>query len=252
MSPAPIRARHAPWATAALRRHVRGRAAKRFHGWWVGGEGLEAACDASQPLLLLPNHTSWWDGFVALELAHRLGHRFHVMMQADQLAQIPFFARVGAFSVDHGDRRQAEADLAYAATLLVPGNGVWIFPQGRRMPAGAPLVIASGAARLARAAAPVRVVPVALRYPFVSEELPEAFAWIGRPFAVDPGASLGAARRLIGAELAGAVGRLDAALATTERAGFEPLLAGAPSANKWWPAQLARLGLVGPEAVRNG
>lgn len=249
---APIRARHAPWATASLRAYVRARVARRFHAWWVGGDGVAEACDASQPLLLLPNHSSWWDGFLALELSQRLGHRFHVMMQADQLAAIPFFARVGAFSVDRGDRWQAAADLDYAASLLVPGNGVWVFPQGRRLPAHAPLVIASGAARLATMAAPVRVVPVAMRYVFVSEDLPEAFAWVGRPFMADPEEGLGALRRRIREEMTGALGRLDAALVSSERAGFEALVVGSPSANKRWAARRVRWGLEAPEAGRNG
>ena len=249
---APLRADPANWAVAGLRAYVRWSAGRRFHGWHVGGTGLAAAQDRSLPVIFVANHTSWWDGFFALELAARLDQRFFVMMQADQLAAIPFFARAGAFSVDKQDARQAARDLAYAATLLAPGRGVWIFPQGRRRPAAAPIEVASGAAHLACGRGPVRVVPVALRYPFLSEELPEAFAWLGPPFEVHAGASVGDVRRRMGEALRSALAALDASLATTERAGFELLLAGAPSANRRVAAWKARWGLAPPEAVRNG
>lgn len=248
---APIRANPAPWAIAGLRAYVRRSAARRFHAWHLGG-ALAAASDVSRPLLFVANHTSWWDGFLAFELAARLGHRFYVMMQADQLAAMPIFARAGAFSVDREDPAQAALDLGYAATLLAPGAGVWIFPQGKRSPAHAPIQVASGAARLALAGAPLRVVPVALRYQFLSEDLPEAFAWVGEPFEVRAGDALGDVRRDLGIELDAAVATLDARLASTERAGFEVLIAGAPSVNRRMAAAMARFGLAPPEAVRNG
>lgn len=248
----PIRANPAAWALTGLRAYIRRSAAKKFHGWHLGGPGLAAVSADAGPLLLVPNHTSWWDGFFALVLAERLGHAYYVMMQADQLAAIPFFARCGAFSVDKADAAQAAEDLVYAGTLLAPGNGVWVFPQGKRSPATAPLRVASGAARLAQARPGLRVVPVAFRYQFMSEDSPEAFAWIGEAWEVPADATLGVVRQRMRVEMEAALAALDSALATTERAGFEEVVAGAPSANKRIPAFLARFGLADAAGLRNG
>ena len=127
---------------------------------------------------------------------------------------------------------------------------MWVFPQGRRMPADAPIVPEAGVARLAAWAAPVRIVPVALRYAFVSEESPELFARLGRSWVVE-GPDSALLDRV--ASAMGAVrDRLDADLASTERAGYETILSGAPSINKRREAMLARFGLLDPAEARNG
>jgi 1-acyl-sn-glycerol-3-phosphate acyltransferase len=248
----PIRANPASWALNGMRWYIRRSAAKKFHAWHLAGPGLAAVTADAGPLLLVPNHTSWWDGFFAMVLAEHLEHAYYVMMQADQLAAIPFLARCGAFSVDKTDATQAADDLAYAGGLLVRGNGVWVFPQGRRSPPTAPLTVASGAARLAHARPGLRVVPVAFRYNFVSEDSPEAFAWIGEPWSVPADETLGQVRRRMREEMERALADLDRALATSERAGFEEIVVGAPSANKRVPAFLARFGFADPAGLRNG
>ena len=55
-------------------------------------------------------------------------------------------------------------------------------------PANAPIAPESGVARLVAWAGPVRIVPVALRYVFVSEECPELFARLGTPWVADAAA----------------------------------------------------------------
>lgn len=245
-----IQASPAAWAVTGLRRYVRWRAARQFHGWRFRADDLAALRSRERPLLFLANHTSWWDGFFALELGHRFGQAFYVMMQQDQLAAIPFFARCGAFSMDREHPRQAMRDLKYAASLLTPGHGVWVFPQGVRSPAGAPLKLEAGVGRLAAWAPDALIVPVAFRFGFVSEDLPEAFAWFGTPF--DAAGSPEATMRLVEAGMTDTLARLDAALATTERAGFETLIEGAPSVNKRLDAFKAGLGLAPAGAGRNG
>jgi len=218
----------APWAVAGLRFYLGRKIPNQFHGWWYRCDDEAAVRDGSLPLLFLPNHSSWWDGFFGLELAAALGHTFHVMMQADQLAAIPFFRRCGAFPLDRSDPRRAYRDLRAAVPLLQPGHGMWVFPQGKRLPADAPLALEAGVTRLIAWGGPVRVVPVAFAYRFVSEELPEAFAWLGTPWVAEGDEPL--AR--IQAALQDVRDRLGAALATTEREGFTPLIRGRASVNK--------------------
>lgn len=88
--------------------------------------------DKGLPVLMIGNHFSWWDGFIAnylnLSWLHR---RIHVMMLEDQLKDRKFLNYAGAFSISKGNRSVKES-LNYAAGLLkIPENLVVIYPQGR-------------------------------------------------------------------------------------------------------------------------
>jgi 1-acyl-sn-glycerol-3-phosphate acyltransferase len=87
--------------------------------------------DNGMPVLLLANHSSWWDGFFARRLSQTLFKRkFHVMVLEQELARRRFLSRLGAFSIKKGSQSVIET-LKYTGGLLEdPGNLVLIFPQG--------------------------------------------------------------------------------------------------------------------------
>jgi len=86
---------------------------------------------SGNPMLVIANHFSWWDGFIILHLnALHFKKRFHVMMLEDQLRKNMFLNKLGAFSVKKSDRSLVES-MNYAAGLLQqPDNLVLFFPQG--------------------------------------------------------------------------------------------------------------------------
>jgi len=88
--------------------------------------------DPARSILMIGNHTSWWDGFLPLWLNHQhMGKRFHAMMLEEELRKRPFLRQAGGFSIAPGRRSQL-ASLAYASDLLRdPQNLVLIYPQGR-------------------------------------------------------------------------------------------------------------------------
>lgn len=88
--------------------------------------------DLSSPLLVISNHTSWWDGFFIWQLNKKhLKKSFHVMMLEEQVKQYPFFSKVGAFSVKPGTRSIKES-LDFTIDLLSDHrNSVLYFPQGK-------------------------------------------------------------------------------------------------------------------------
>ena len=88
--------------------------------------------DRRLPLLLIGNHSSWWDGFIPYELNRRLfRRRLYLMMLEEQLAKRRFFRRLGAFSVNPGSR-SAAASVNYAVNILKDSNNMLIlFPQGK-------------------------------------------------------------------------------------------------------------------------
>ena len=83
------------------------------------------------PLLLIGNHFSWWDGFIANYLNNLIFHRrFHIMMLEEQLERRMFLNQAGAFSIKKNNR-DIIASLNYSKTILTdPGNILVLYPQG--------------------------------------------------------------------------------------------------------------------------
>ncbi|MCF8308330.1 MAG: lysophospholipid acyltransferase family protein [Bacteroidales bacterium] len=87
--------------------------------------------DDGNPILVIGNHFSWWDGFIMVEVNNRLWRRyFNVMMLEEQLENHMFLNKAGAFSIKKGERSLVES-LAYSGELLSDSeNLVLMFPQG--------------------------------------------------------------------------------------------------------------------------
>ncbi len=83
------------------------------------------------PVLLLSNHSTWFDGFWAEYVNQKIfSRKFHFMMLEPQLRRYWFFNYCGGFSVRKNSRSVLET-IGYAAELLTaPGNIVLVFPQG--------------------------------------------------------------------------------------------------------------------------
>ncbi len=180
-------------------------------------------------------------------------------MEARHLARYRLFLRVGAMSLRRDSPRGAYADLEAARAELMPGVAVWMFPQGARRPAAEPVSgCERGAAHLALAAAAagaVRICPVAFRYVFRGEQRPEAFAFTGAPWTVEPRAGPGrhALADRIERRLGETVASLDRRLAAESLDGFRPLVAGSLSANKKMDRFRHAIGLLpGEFDPRNG
>ncbi len=85
-----------------------------------------------RPILLIPNHFSWWDGFFAWYVNEQLFHRkFHLMMLEKELAKNKYFSKIGAFSIQKNTRNIIES-IQYASQILRdPVNLLVFFPQGK-------------------------------------------------------------------------------------------------------------------------
>ena len=88
--------------------------------------------DTGQPLLVLANHFSWWDGFIVKYLNRKVfAKKFHVMMLEEQLENRRFLSKLGAFSIRKGSRSVLDS-LQYAASLFEKENTMLLyFPQGK-------------------------------------------------------------------------------------------------------------------------
>lgn len=176
-----------PLATRALARYFRSLFRKHFAAvQWASVEDVKG-WDRSVPTLFIANHTSWWDGFFSFLLSRELGLTFHILMEARHLERYRVFRSIGAMPMRRDSLRGAWEDLSAAGEALRPGVGLWIYPQGRRRDEHAPIMnIERGAAHLAVThRGPIRICPVAFRYGFGSEQLPEGFALIGNSWIQD-------------------------------------------------------------------
>lgn len=224
-----IVAQKSAWFSAWFSSHALGR--MRTHFSLVRARGVEAlaAAAARGPVLVVANHTAYWDALVILALTRRTGVDGFALMDAKNLRRLPFFAKVGAFGVDLDDPRDGARALRYAARLLDrPGRVVFVFAQGEERPSHEPLRFRAGAAQLARVAKRAVVLPLAMRYEHRSAEKPEL--WLSFGDAVATRGDGEGDRSSQEAAVARELSRIDAALAAQAAEEFDVWMRSEPSA----------------------
>jgi 1-acyl-sn-glycerol-3-phosphate acyltransferase len=137
--------------------------------------------DLGLPILMIGNHTTWWDGFlgqyVNLEM---FGRRLHIMMLEEQLRQRMFLNRTGAYSIRKGNRSALESIRYTAEILSDPKNMVILFPQGSiHSTQDRPVEFEKGWTRLFRHLdGPVQMVFYITLFDFFSSRKPEIHIYL--------------------------------------------------------------------------
>jgi 1-acyl-sn-glycerol-3-phosphate acyltransferase len=204
---------------------------------------------ADGPLIIYPNHPSWWDGYMCFVLTRMvLGGRFeaYLMMEEPELRRYRFFTWAGCFSVDRADPRSAARSVAYISGLLAArrARALVVFPQGvitsndRR-----PLDVYSGAARIARRVGGATLWPIALRYEFRGEQRPEAFIRAGPAHHAPADADARALATEVAQRLTAAVDALRDEMNEGRLDEYRVLLRGRAGVNRLWDAMRGRHGL---------
>lgn len=88
----------------------------------------------NKALLLLPNHFSWWDGFLIDFLTRKLEIKknFHIVMLEEQLKKYWFFRYLGAIGFNPNNPRGIVELINYLEELLNnPNNLVVFYMQGQ-------------------------------------------------------------------------------------------------------------------------
>lgn len=233
-----------------FRSHVEGRLRSTFTAVHI--RGLDSMRDAATgaSVLIIANHSSWWDSLVALWLTESElpNSEVYGMMDASNLARFRFFRWTGCFGVDLSSRRDGARATRYALGLLkLRDTALWVFPQGAEQPPHVPLRFLPGAAGIAKRAAPVRVVPVALAYVFEGDERPHVYISVGEPMSLADGADREAQERAVEAER----DRIKLQVETQEQ-GFSTIFAREPTAlSRWASACLDRFaGWLAPRQAK--
>jgi 1-acyl-sn-glycerol-3-phosphate acyltransferase len=134
----------------------------------------------NKSILLLPNHFSWWDGFIAYRLSDILFKKtFYVMMLYKNLKVNRVLRGAGAFSIEKNSKRMFET-FAYTKELLTnPNNMVTIFPQGIIQSVhDKEIIFESGVQKiLKRNESPVQIVLLATLIDYLDKPKPTIFAF---------------------------------------------------------------------------
>jgi 1-acyl-sn-glycerol-3-phosphate acyltransferase len=143
--------------------------------------------DIDEPILLVLNHTAWWDPMICLVLSRMFGDRDQFAAIDDAaVKQYPFFRKLGFVGVDTTSLRGAAEFLRTGLTILsAPRRVYWVTAQGRFADVRErPLDLRSGVGHLAARLDRGVVLPLALEYSFWTERTPEALVRFGESLRV--------------------------------------------------------------------
>jgi 1-acyl-sn-glycerol-3-phosphate acyltransferase len=182
-----IKANPTRWAKFIFHIYVMRLMKRHFHAFHLFGDLPQP--DPELPLLLIPNHSTWWDGFFVYLLNEEILKReLYLMMLDRQLAKYKFFSRIGAFGITPGDKENVKESLNYTVELLQKKNVmITMFPQGVLLPWGKrPLNFKKGIKSIIkRYGEPVNILPLAMRAEYGGEQRAEVFFQFGENFIVD-------------------------------------------------------------------
>jgi 1-acyl-sn-glycerol-3-phosphate acyltransferase len=147
-----------------------------------------------EPMMLVLNHTAWWDPMIGLVLSRQFGDRDQfAAIDAAAVKQYPFFTKLGFVGVDTTSLRGAAEFLRTGLAILSgPRRVFWVTAQGRFADVRErPLGLRSGVGHLASRLGRGLVLPIALEYSFWTERTPEALVRLGEPLPIgdNPGLS---------------------------------------------------------------
>jgi 1-acyl-sn-glycerol-3-phosphate acyltransferase len=182
-----IKANPTRWAKFIFHIYVMRLMKRQFHAFHLFGNLPQP--DPDLPLLLIPNHSTWWDGFFVYLLNEEILKRdIYLMMLDRQLAKYNFFARIGAFGITPGDKENVQESLNYTVGLLQKKNVmITMFPQGVLLPWGKrPLNYKKGIESIIQLYnKPINILPLAIRSEYGGEQRAEVFFQFGENIIVD-------------------------------------------------------------------
>lgn len=124
--------KHSAWRIKLLNWYSTQAIKSNFNQVKLKGEILKPHC----ALLVIGNHTSWWDGFWMIYLnKKRLQKKFHVMMLEKELEKRKFFNYCGAYSINPGHLSIRKSLNTTLELLSDSQNMVVFFPEGKINPA---------------------------------------------------------------------------------------------------------------------
>jgi 1-acyl-sn-glycerol-3-phosphate acyltransferase len=229
------------WGSTLFRLDGRRRLERAFSRCLASGLAPLRELLGQGPVIFASNHVSFWDGFLLPQVERAVGAEAYCLMDRANLERLSFLRWAGALPVDCRDAKRGRLDLELAARVLDrPGRLLFVFPQGKQVPARMPLHFRSGILRLAECSG-APIVPAGLCYDFGQDAKPEVRLSIGAPVATEGSAK--ARLRQLEEAVRIELNRIDAAaLAAPPDGNFAPLVNARPSG---LPAGTRAISLLG-------
>jgi 1-acyl-sn-glycerol-3-phosphate acyltransferase len=187
-----LEASHKTWAAILFERYLKYIFKRHFASFNLLGSVPKMPKDI--PVLILPNHNSWWDGFFVYELNKRFFQRRpYAMMLEEQLRKYPFFRFTGAYGISPNDPDEVRKSIRYTVNILEKptpeGVAVCIFPQGELVSwYQDPLTYQRGIEVIVqRTKKPLILLPLMSRIEYIKERYPHAFLLFGSALKILPG-----------------------------------------------------------------
>ncbi len=185
-----IKAQHIPWAEKIFEMYINRLIRKHFYTLHLIGNIPSLA--ESKPVLLLPNHSTWWDGFFIYTFIHHFYKRpLYIMMLEEELKKYKFFAKVGAYSIQPGQPKSVLESLQYSISLLEnkqhPAPFVCIFPEGELLSWGKrqPNFKKGIEWIIHKSDEPIIILILSIYTTFVDQQLPQVFFRLSQPEEVN-------------------------------------------------------------------
>jgi 1-acyl-sn-glycerol-3-phosphate acyltransferase len=168
--------------------------------------GLDFDVPRDRPIICVANHTSWWDGFLLMEIRHKLRPNapFHSVMLASQLRKAPFLRQIGAIGIDPSSPQSVLSVKTELQARLKdrPDSFVFYFPQGRIWPSRRrPLGFKRGIELFIEWLGDATVLPVGIHIEPLNRASPRAFLSVGKPIDSDLRPAAGDLERAVEMEL---------------------------------------------------
>ena len=140
-------------------------------------------------VILAPTHRSRWDGLViTMAMGRRVNKDCKFMVTNSEMKGIQgwFLKRLGCFSIN---QLSPSYTLRYAIDLIVKGEQLVVFPEGKINKYGKKLVLKEGLYRLARLATKktesIIIIPIGIAYSKVSPKFRSEFCLsLGKPIVM--------------------------------------------------------------------
>ncbi len=129
-----IKAQHKYWASILFNFYIDYQFKKHFNGFYLVNSPPNL--DNNKSVVVLPNHFSWWDGFLIDYINRKLFNRkFHILMLEEQLKRYWFFNYLGAFSINLNNAKSIINTINYFKELVKNNKNIIAFyPQGKIEP----------------------------------------------------------------------------------------------------------------------
>ncbi len=170
-----IKANHRKWAKFIYKLYLNKLYKSHFHSFNLIGEVPKLN---EKSILMLCNHSSWWDGFFTYFLNEKYFHKnYYVMMLEHKLKEFYFFNKIGAYSINQNNPKDIINSIDYSAQLLsINDNLVNIFPEGEMTYSFTNKFIGKkGVLKVIDKSGDINILLVAMKIVTLHQEYPQVF-----------------------------------------------------------------------------